>query len=80
MILIGETWIGVQGKKYLFDEKGEKNATPRPPFVRASRRPWLVQTRKKMKKYKNQRPEKGVSSRKKRSINTKLTIRPKNGE
>ncbi len=50
MILIGETWMGVQGKKYRFDENGEKKATPRPPFVRASRRPWLVQTRKKIKK------------------------------
>ena len=49
-ILIGETWIGVQGRKYRFGEKGEKKATPRPPFVRASRRPWLVQTRKKTKK------------------------------
>ena len=79
-ILIGETWIGVQGKKYRFDEKGEKKATPRPPFVRASRRPWLVQTRKKMKKQQNQPREKSTSSRKKISINKKLTIRPKNGE
>ena len=31
-------------------EKGDKKATPRPPFVRASRKPWLVQARKKTKK------------------------------
>jgi hypothetical protein len=37
--LIGETWIGVQGKKYRSDENGEKKATPRPPFVSASRKP-----------------------------------------
>lgn len=50
LILIGETWIGVDGKKYRFEEKGDKKATPRPPLVRASRKPWLVQTRKKMRK------------------------------
>ena len=50
LILIGETWIGVQGRKYRSGEKGEKKATPRPPFVRASRRPWLIQMRKKIEK------------------------------
>jgi hypothetical protein len=50
LILIGETWIGVHGRKYRFEEKGDKKATPRPPLVRASRKPWLVQTRKKMRK------------------------------
>jgi hypothetical protein len=45
LILIGETWIGVHGKKYRFEEKGDKKATPRPPFVRASRNPWLAQAR-----------------------------------
>jgi len=50
LTLMGETWIGVQGRKYRLEENGEKKATPRPPFVRASRMPWLVQTRKKTKK------------------------------
>jgi hypothetical protein len=46
---IGETWIGTQGRKYRLEEKSEKKATPRPPFVKASRRPWLIQMRKKGK-------------------------------
>jgi len=37
---IGETPIGRQGKKYRCRSKGEKNATPRPPLVMASRTPW----------------------------------------
>jgi len=48
--LIGETWMGLQGKKYRSAEKGEKKATPRPPFVSASRRPWLAQITKKRQK------------------------------
>lgn len=36
---IGETWIGRQGKNQRRRSKGEKKATPRPPFVHASRRP-----------------------------------------
>jgi hypothetical protein len=80
LILIGETWMGVHGRKYRFDEKGDKKATPRPPLVRASRKPWLAQARKKTRKYRNQRPEKSASSRKKRSINKRLMMRPKNGE
>jgi hypothetical protein len=39
LILIGETRIGRQGKKYRLFSKGAKKATPRPPLVRASRRP-----------------------------------------
>jgi len=35
--LIGDTSIGRHGKKYRSLLKGEKNATPRPPFVMASR-------------------------------------------
>jgi len=50
LILMGETWIGVQGRKYRFEEKGDKKATPLPPFVKASRKPWLAQARKKTKK------------------------------
>ena len=34
---MGETFIGRQGKKYLELSKGEKNATPSPPLVRASK-------------------------------------------
>ena len=60
LTLIGETCIGLHGRKYRSEEKGEKKATPRPPFVRASRRPWLVQTRKKTKKKRNHRPGKSV--------------------
>ena len=80
LILIGETWIGVHGKKYRSEEKGDKKAIPRPPFVRASRKPWLAQARKRTKKKRNQRPEKSASSRKKRIINRKLMMRPRNGE
>ncbi len=47
---IGATWIGVQGKKNRLEEKGQKNATPRPPFVKASRRPWLVQMSQRREK------------------------------
>jgi hypothetical protein len=32
--LIGETWIGIQGRKYRLDENGEKNRPPRPLSVR----------------------------------------------
>jgi len=39
---IGETRIGLQGRKYRLLSKGEKNATPRPPLVMASRTPWLA--------------------------------------
>jgi len=46
-IPIGETPIGVTGKKYLVLSNGEKRAIPRPPFVRASRIPWLAVIRKK---------------------------------
>lgn len=34
---MGETAIGRHGKKYLVSSKGEKKATPSPPFVMASR-------------------------------------------
>jgi hypothetical protein len=49
-MLIGETRIGVQGKKYRSDEKGDKKATPRPPFVSASRTPWLTQMTRRIEK------------------------------
>lgn len=38
LIPIGDTFMGLQGKKYLEFLKGEKNATPRPPVVIASSR------------------------------------------
>jgi len=36
---IGETTIGLQGKKYLVLSKGDKRAIPKPPFLKASRIP-----------------------------------------
>jgi hypothetical protein len=39
--------MGVQGRKKRVLSKGEKKATPRPPSVIASRRPWLAVARKK---------------------------------
>jgi hypothetical protein len=36
---IGETSIGVQGKKYRVLLNGARNATPKPPLVKASRTP-----------------------------------------
>ena len=45
--LSGETSIGRKGKKYRVEEKGAKNAMPRPPFVRASKTPWEAIARNK---------------------------------
>lgn len=39
--------IGLKEKKYLVESNGAKNATPRPPFVIASRRPCEAVTKKK---------------------------------
>src|SRR5258708_11552020 len=39
---IGETTIGRHGRKYRVLSNGEKNATPNPPLVIASRNPWLA--------------------------------------
>jgi len=50
LTLIGETMIGVHGKKYLVVSKGASKGIPRPPFVKASRMPWLAETKKKMMK------------------------------
>ena len=50
LIPIGETMIGVHGKKYLALSKGDNKAIPNPPFVKASRTPWLADNRKKKKK------------------------------
>ena len=38
-ILMGETMIGLQGKKYLVSSKGDNRAIPKPPLVKASRMP-----------------------------------------
>ena len=49
-ILIGVTWIGRHGRKKRSSEKGQRKATPRPPSVMASNKPWeiaLSATRKK---------------------------------
>jgi hypothetical protein len=45
----GETFKGVHGRKYRELSKGEKKATPRPPSVMASRKPWEAVTTKKKK-------------------------------
>src|ERR1051326_9625109 len=45
-IPIGDTSMGRNGKKYRAFENGEKNATPRPPLVAASRNPWESAARK----------------------------------
>lgn len=50
LILIGETMIGVHGKKYLVVSKGASKGIPRPPLVKASRMPWLAERRKKKMK------------------------------
>jgi hypothetical protein len=42
---IGATGMGRQGAKYRWGEKGQMNATPSPPSVSASSRPWLPTTR-----------------------------------
>ena len=39
LTLSGDTSIGVNGRKYRWLEIGEKNATPSPPLVIASRTP-----------------------------------------
>ena len=44
---IGETTIGRHGKKYRVLSHGENNATPRPPLVIASKKPWLAVAKKK---------------------------------
>ena len=44
---IGDTRIGVHGRKYLVVSKGEKKATPSPPLVMESRSPWLAVARNK---------------------------------
>jgi hypothetical protein len=45
---IGETSIGVHGKKYLVVSKGLKKAIPDPPLVNASKIPWLAARRMRL--------------------------------
>ncbi len=47
LTLIGETLMGVQGKKNRLFLKGDSKAIPNPPSVRASRMPWLTVRKKK---------------------------------
>jgi len=47
LIPMGETAIGVKGKKYLSLLRGDNNAIPSPPLVKASRIPWLAVKREK---------------------------------
>jgi len=49
-IPIGETIIGLHGKKYLPLSNGDNRAIPKPPFVNASRIPWLADNKKKKMK------------------------------
>jgi hypothetical protein len=46
-IPMGETRMGVHGKKYLVSSKGDNIAIPKPPLVNASRIPWVAVIRKK---------------------------------
>jgi hypothetical protein len=47
---MGDTLMGRKGKKKRAFENGEKNATPKPPFVIASRIPWDAAAKNKKKK------------------------------
>jgi len=47
---MGDTLIGWKGKKKRAFVKGEKNATPKPPFVIASRMPWDAVAKNKYKR------------------------------
>jgi len=76
----GETVIGVQGKKYLVSSKGDNKAIPNPPFVKASRIPWLADKRKKKIKKKNHCFENNGTSLKKAPTMKILNSSPKNGE
>ena len=80
LIPIGETAIGVQGKKYLSLLIGENNAIPSPPLVKASRIPWLAISKKKKIKKKNHLPENSISARKKNAVTKRLNINAKKGE
>ena len=62
---MGETLMGLHGKKYLVLSKGESNAMPRPPLVRASRMPWVAVIREKYPHSRNQSFVNGGSSLKK---------------
>jgi len=53
---MGDTFKGLQGKKYRVVSKGEKKATPQPPLVRASRTPWAEVSKKK------KRPHRGLKN------------------
>jgi hypothetical protein len=44
---MGETEIGLQGKKYRVESNGAKKAIPSPPSVRESKNPWDMVTREK---------------------------------
>ena len=44
---IGETWMGLYGKKYLAASKGESRAMPNPPLVQASSKPCEAVMKKK---------------------------------
>ena len=48
---MGDTFIGVQGKKCRVSSQGMKNATPNPPFVNASNIPWEAVQSEKNTKY-----------------------------
>jgi hypothetical protein len=77
---MGETLIGLHGKKYLLLSKGESNAMPRPPLVRASRMPWVAVIIKKYPHSRNQPFVRGCSSLKKTVVTKMPTIRAKSNE
>lgn len=71
---IGDTAIGLQGKKYLALSQGEKKATPKPPLVNASKTGCeAVQVKKNSTRLKNDLHEK-YWSEKKEALNVPKTI------
>jgi hypothetical protein len=78
--LIGETAMGVQGEKNLVLSIGESRAMPKPPFVKASRIPWLAPTAKRNKAYFSNCFENKLSCLKKIKHKKMLNIKEKKME
>ena len=74
---IGETMIGLQGKKYRVVSNGENKAMPRPPLVKVSSIPWLDPTVKKYKTYSHHLFENSFQSLKNVTTTKKLNTKAK---
>ncbi len=79
-IPIGETWMGVHGKKNLVSSKGDNNPIPKPPLVNASSIPCVAVIRKKYTVRINQGGEKIFSFLKKILTTKTPNMNAKNGE